>query len=255
MTAHLGVLTACRLVLWFDQRSYGGTYVRTSLVASRLCPLVLRARLPARRAYRYGDQDDQQRALDEEMGWGGEMQGGTKTTRATTTSHVTVFPEGNMYVYKLRTYETTRRKPNTGYIDLTAKRDAPTMTNSDRGGHTDKTSTRVQHRSLQLSATSTSMCEIHRCTDPRRDQPRAPHLRDHAQAEHEIRQLDRDVPAMTNGDGGNHTDDNSNPQTPTDSITEYSNEARTNKTGATPRRRSHDGQSTPPSCAKGEMHQ
>ena len=159
--------------------------------------------------------------------------GGCKRRRppATTTTHAT---EGNMYVYKLRTYETTRRKPNTGYSDLTAKRDAPTVTNSNGGGHTDKTSTRVQHRGLQLSATSTSTCEIQMHGLPR-DQPRAPHLRDHAQADHEIRQLDRDVPAMTNGDGGNHTDDNSNPQTPTDSITEYFNEARTNKTGATPR--------------------
>ena len=53
-------------------------YVR-HLFASRLCPLALRARLPARRAYRYGDQDGQQRAPDEEMGWGG-MQG-AKATR------------------------------------------------------------------------------------------------------------------------------------------------------------------------------
>ena len=58
---------------------------------------------------------------------GGRHKGRTKATRATTTSHVTVFPESKMYVYKLRTYETTRRKPNTGYSDLTAKRDAPTI--------------------------------------------------------------------------------------------------------------------------------
>ena len=127
-------------------------YVR-HLFASRLCPLALRARLPARRAYRYGDQDVQQCAPDGEMGWGG-MQG-AKATR------YNYNPRDRGQYVRLQAPHLRDHAAQAQHGIQRPDREARRahrdghVTNSNGGGHTDKTSTKVQHRGLQLSATST----------------------------------------------------------------------------------------------------